>query len=200
VSKGKNKEVIPRSLLKKNGVRVKTKGSKYVFNIPADLAKKLAEQYAFSFDQLKVGGDIPLAELAIHIDEQSSLEANVGQACELAKHQLELLRLDYEQWYEQMAWKARAWYKKKNSKDFTESALRSYLYSKYGVEITRRKQEILEFETSYRLLNNVIRQAITVKGTLLPTLRNIVQGRGDGVGSISVTINKDTRKKLKIKT
>jgi hypothetical protein len=197
VSKDKNKEVIPRALLKQKGVRVKTKGGKYVFNIPADLATKLIEEYAFSFDQLKVGGDIPLAELAIHIDEQASLEANVGQACELMKHQLELLRLKYEEWYESKSWKARVWNKKNSKHAFTEGALKSYLYAKYGKQITEKKRELQELETSYRLINNVIRQAIIVKGTLLPTLRNIVQGRGDGVGSITVKVNKDTREKLK---
>jgi len=190
-----NRDIIARTLLKRNKIGVRKKKGNYVFVVPHDLANKLVQEYSFNFEQLKVGGDIPLPELARHVDEQASLEAEFSLVCEISRYTLENERLVYEEWHESLSYKCRAFLQEKHNKAPTEGQLKNYMFSKYGKKIRKKKMKIVELEAQYRILNNVIRSAIVVKGQLLPTLRNIVQGK-TGIG-----INVESEKtKAKIKT
>jgi len=201
VSKKKKSEVVPRSLLKQSGVKVGKERGNYVFVIPVEKAEELTKQFGFSFDQLKVGGDIPLAELAVHIDEHASVEANASLATELCRYALEKERNKYELWHEQTAHKCRMFMIKKHGiSKVTAAMVAGYTSTKYGSKISERRKKITDLEFQYRLLNNVFLSALKVKGMLLPTLRNIVQGKADiGIG-IKVKVGKRVRSKLNIKT
>jgi len=187
-----DKAVIARSLLKSEGVKYVNNNGNYTFVIPAGVADSIEKAYGFSFDQLSVGGEIPLAELAVHVDEQAGLEARISLVCELAHHTLQLEKNAFELWYDRLYYKCKKSLLRDNSKSVTESYVSGYISTKYGSELEERKKKIADLEFQYRLLNNVFRSAAITKGELLPTLRNIVQGQG------AAGIQFITKKKVKI--
>jgi len=192
-------KVVSRSLLKQSGVKAKRERDKFVFVIPADYAETLEKNYSFSFDQLKVGGDIPLPELAVHIDEQASMEASVGLVCEISRYALEAERNEYENWYNELSYKCKKHlYENGEKAQCTELYLKGYIALKHKTKLLERQNKIRDLEFQYRLLNNVFRSALERKGELLPTLRNVIQGKTDGIGSIDVRIQNKTRIKLKV--
>lgn len=187
-----------RAKLKSVGIAVKRKnGNNITFIIPKGIEERLKKEYNFNFEMLTVGGDIPLSELAVHVDEQSSMEAYASMLAENARYQLELAREEYEQWFESLCFKCRSHLNEK-FKSVTEKLLTGYVYTKYSEKIKIKKKRLIELEYAYRMLDRVIRSAIVTKGVMLPTLRNIVQGR-DGIGIGDNKISQNTRKKLKIK-
>ena len=67
--------------------------------VPDNIKKALRKVYEFSPDELTVGVDQPLGELARHIDEQASMEARVSVVTEFMRHYLNMLQNDYEIWF-----------------------------------------------------------------------------------------------------
>jgi len=201
---GSRKETImkSRSLLKHSGVKVKRERDSLTFIIPADKAEKIIKECNFSWEQLKVGGDIPLSELAVHLDEQASLEARVGYIAEVARYALENAKTEFEAWQEQTYYKVRSHLEDTGHKSgLTENYIRGYMRTKYPKEMRKKESEISTLEFQYRLLNNVIRSAVITKGTLLPSLRNIIQGsnsNAEGIKSIEVRVENKIRNKLKV--
>lgn len=189
-------KIISRSLLKNSGIKVGRERDKYVFIVPAEKADEIKKQYGFSFDMLKVGGDISLSELAVHVDEQASVEANISLVCEICRYKLENERNSFEQWFEALYYKCRR-HMMESEKTPTEAFVRGYMQNKYKAEISERKNKIADLEFQYRLLV-AFRSAIEKKGELLPTLRNIVQGKSEGVGSIDVKVEQPVRLRLKM--
>jgi hypothetical protein len=190
-----DRQIVSRSLLKHSNVKVGRERDTYVFVIPADTAERIKQEYSFSFDQLKVGGEISLPELAVHIDEQAASEARWGTVCEIARHKLEVEKLVFEEWYENLLYKCRVHLENIRKGTVTEGTIKGYAYHKHGAEIAQRRQKQLDLELQYRMLNNVIRAALAVKGQLLPTLRNIVQGKGEAA-AIDVKVAQKVRVKL----
>lgn len=201
MTKQANKEkrlIVAKKLLKQNSVTIRKRNGKTEFVIPAHIAEMLQKGYSFSFDQLRVGGEIPLHELALHMDEQSSLEARASIVSEQARLAKELYEIQYDEWYEKLAHKARVWLKDNvnNGKWPTEGQVKGRMYTKYGKEITEKRNELASLESGYRMLNNVIRSAIIVKGDMLRSMRPLLQGDGTFVSSIDVSVAKKTRRKL----
>ena len=162
-------------------------------------AKKLQEGYNFSLDQLSVGSDIPLAELAKHIDDQAALEARAGIYAETARHTLELRKQEYERWEVSLLQRVRKEVLASSPKA-SETLIKATFFNKYKKKISQFKVDIINLEYQYRLLK-VFLDAIKRKGDLLPTLRLITQGSGNGINSISTQTNKGNShgKKGKIK-
>jgi len=70
-------------------------------------------------------------------------------------------------------------------KSVTDKGVACRIAFKHGKEMSKKKKEINELEFQYRMANNVIRSSLITKGTLLPTLRNIIQGKApDGIGEV----------------
>jgi hypothetical protein len=193
-----DKQIIARSLLKHAGVKVSRERDRYVFVIPADKAEQIKKEFGFSFEQLRVGGDIPLPELAVHVDEQAALEASVSLVCEIARHKLEELKNRYQLWQEELYYTCKCHLQDNVAKpreSVTENTVRGYMAKKYKEKIREWQKQISDLEFQYRLLNNVFRAAVITKGALLPTLRNIVQGKSAG---IEVVNQEKARIKLKV--
>jgi len=169
------------SRLKSVGIALKSEGTNIVFVIPKHLEESLAKVYGFSTDELKVGADIPLAELARHMDEQAAMEERAGVVAETLRHVLNQAELDFEMWFNTIFWKC------KNRLDLkmSDKSVTSYVISKYGKTYRKYKERINRAEYTYRLMNNAIRAAWQTKGKLLPSLRNIVQG-DKPIGGIEV--------------
>lgn len=190
------KQVIARSLLKNSHIRIEVRNGKSVFVIPDGLANLLQQQYNFNFDQLKVGGDLSLHELALHMDEQASIEAWASSAAELARILLEHVKQDYERWYESKCHKVREYWHKTYKKFPTGPEMSGYMYNKYGVEMNEQKRQIIDLEGNYRILNNVIKNAIAVKGDMLRSMRPLLQPDGVSVNGIDVKVADQTRMRL----
>lgn len=166
-------EQLARKQLESMGVSLREgKDGTITFVIPKTLEEKLRKVYKFSIKEMKIGGDIPLSELARHVDEQSAMEARAGTVAEFAKHQLNQAQLEYDLWYNTMFWKAKQTLDNKPS----DKAIHSYIIYKYGKKWRKKQQVLNELGFSYRLINNAIRAAWITKGRLLQTLRLIVQG------------------------
>lgn len=187
-----NKGIIAKALLKHEGVDIKFKEGSYVFVIPAKIADDIKKSYGFSFDMLSVGGELPLSELATHVDEQAALEARVSLCCEVAHYALQAAQNEFEMWYNSLYYKCRKFLNNEH-KGVTEKYVEGYIITKYGDKYRARKKALTDLEMQYRLLNNVFRSAVITKGELLPTLRNIIQGSGNK------GINFTTTKKAKLK-
>jgi len=169
-------------------LNIKQKGSSVIFYMPTEDAKKLQEGYDFSLDQLSVGSDIPLSELAKHIDDQAALEARAGIYAETARHTLELKKQEYERWEVSLLQKVRKRVLEQTPKA-SETLIKATFFNKYTKKISTFKKDIANHDYQYRLLK-VMLDAIKRKGELLPTLRLITQGNGDGISNISTQTNK----------
>lgn len=181
------------NLLKHENIKVRKRKGKYVFILPSGKIDALTKTYNFSFEQLEIGGDIPLAELAKHIDQQASLEANIGLVAEIVRYKLENERIHYDDWYEKIYYQCRLKIEEETLKP-TEKQISSYIcnHKKYGKKNIDWKLKLSEMEAEYRIINNVFRSALIAKGKLLPTLRNIVQ---DGIAPTGIEV----RGKAKVK-
>lgn len=169
-----------------------------VFVVPKSLEERLKKEYNFSVEMLSVGGDIPLADLAVHLDEQSSMEAHAGMIAEFLRYQLKQKQDEYELWYEKVFYKTKKLMQSAGDKNITDKGVSSKISALHGKEIARYRKKINGLELQYRLANNVIRASLITKGTLLPTLRNIVQGKeGQGLGRIDKS--ERVRNRLKFK-
>jgi hypothetical protein len=196
-AENKDKVVKSRKLLKRNCIRVERKGGKSVFVIPEQLAKTLLQNYKFSFDQLSVGGEIDLQDLALHMDGQGQLESEAGLVAEQARFLKEVAAIEYEAWYEKQRNKIRSWWYDKYGKWPTVAEVQGRLASGGDAkEWIQRQKDIASLEANYRILNNVIRSAIIVKGDMLRSMRPLLQSDGNVVRSISVRVAKKVRTKL----
>ena len=195
-SKRDKKQVVARSLLKNSSVKIKKVDGKMTFILPEALAKMITEVYSFSLDQLRVGGDIPLHDLAVHMDEQATLEASASMAAEEARHLKEIEQLSFDSWYETKCNSIReAWFKKYN-KWPTDKLTTGQIISKHGKEHAKRKRALIDLEASYRILQNVIKSAVIVKGDMLRSMRPILQGNGQSISGIEVKVAKKIRRDL----
>jgi len=192
-----DKVKVSRTLLKRSSIRIEKKGGKRVFVIPERLAETLMRNYNFTFEQLQVGGDIDLQELALHMDGQGQLEAEAGMVSEHARLLKELAVLYCESWYEKECQKIREYFYDKHGKYPTEAYVKGKLASGKKGKTWRLKQtEMKTLESNYRILNNVIRSAIVVKGDMLRSMRPLLQNDGNTVSGISVRVAKKVKTKL----
>lgn len=170
-------------LLKSERVKIRKQDGDYIFTIPEKIYNDVIDQCNFSLDQLKVGGDIPLPDLAHHIDEQAAWEARIGFMCETVRYQWECAKEELDNWLEKIAYIVRKKLIEDLGKSPTEKAVTNYIHSEYEETYLVFTAKCKRLEYKYRLFNHVIRAAIVTKGTLLPTLRNIIQGNtGEGIG------------------
>ena len=199
MTKAKSKEdkvIIARTHLKRC-IRIERRGGKSVFIIPEQLAETLLKNYKFSFEQLCVGGEIDLQDLAVHMDGQGQLEAEAGIVSEQARLIRDTMTIEYEAWYEMQCAKIRKWFYGKYDKWPTEAYVKGKLASgKCGKENVKRRIALADLEADYRILNNVIRSAIIVKGDMLRSMRPLLQSDGNSVGSINVKVAHKVRTKL----
>ncbi len=186
--------------LKRNGVRYKLDDSgQLTFIMSEGLENKLKKEYSFSMDMLKVGGDIPLPDLAVHCDEQASTQCHIGMMAEIVRYQLKQKQDEYDRWYNAIFYKTKNFMQKNNEKNITDKGVESRLKFKNQKKLRCFQSAINELEMQYRILDNVIKASVITKGILLPTIRNIVQGKSDvGIGSIKPKSASKIRKKLKL--
>lgn len=171
------KEIVAKSQLKSVGIEMeKTRtGIKFVYEnkqIIADL-----EHLGFSLDMLKVqGGEMPLPELAVHVDEQASLEAYWSAIAEKSRYEL-MLEQDKFNW----------WFESKYSKCFNElqmngvpkpiqKEVEARISFKYKDILNKKRKRLRDAEYKYRILCNACHASLVTKGKMLQTLRNIIQG------------------------
>jgi hypothetical protein len=184
-------------LLKSERIKLKNSDGDYVFVIPEKIYNDVIDQCKFSLDQLMVGGDIPLPDLAKHIDEQSAWEARIGFMAETVRYQWECAKDEFENWWEKTSYEVREVYIEEVGKPPTEKTISNCIHSQHGDEYLALSSKCKKLEYKYRLFNHVIRAAIVTKGTLLPTLRNIIQGNNsEGIG---IHFEKKTGRKVKVK-
>lgn len=200
LSDGKSETDKARFNLKRNGIQAKFEDSgNLTFIIPKHIEEKIKKDYNFSTDKLNVGGDIPLADLAIHCDEQASTEFHIGTLAEFTRFQHKQKLDEYEAWYQSKFHKTKTYMISAGEKSITDKSVESRVRSKYAKKIKRFTTDINTLEMQFRLLNNVIKASIITKGMLLGTIRNIIQGKdGMGIGEIKLKHAKKLRKKLKI--
>jgi hypothetical protein len=193
----KDKVKVARTLLKRNCIRIERKGGKCEFVIPDRLAETLTREYKFSYNQLEVGGEIDLQELALHMDGQGKLEADVGMLAEHARLLKEIFSLSNEHWHEKQTHKIRTHFYEVHNKYPTEAYVKGKLASgSKGKEWYQRQKDLAVLEANYRILNNVIRSAIIVKGDMLRSMRPLLQSDGNAVNGISVKVAKKVKTKL----
>lgn len=180
------RNMIARENIKRHGVKAEINSlGNLTFVIPGWLEEKLHKEYNFSVEMLNVGGNIALADLAVHLDEQPSLEAHAGMIAEWIRYQLKQKQDEFDLWYEKIFYKVKTHMVSSGEKSVTDKGVTCRIAAKYGEEMSKQKKEINELEFQYRMANNVIRSSLITKGTLLPTLRNIIQGKSqDGIGEI----------------
>jgi hypothetical protein len=190
------KQKIARSLLKHSSIKIKKVNGRMTFVLPEALAKKITEVYNFSLEQLRVGGDIPLHDLAVHMDEHATLEASAGMAAEEARLLKEIEQLSFDCWYETKSNEVREWWNKKYGKWPTDKQTIGRMMVVNGEQYNEKKKSLIELESSYRILHNVIKSAVIVKGDMLRSMRPILQGNGQIISGIDVQVAKAIRKEL----
>lgn len=180
--------------MSKAGIKTKKKtDGNTTLVIPKDVEKQAKEEFNFSFNMLKVGGELPLIDLAEHIDEQASHEARFGMLTENARYLYQVKEQEYEIWYNEKYNNVRKRLTKGTSKP-TEKAIHAYIISRYSAEYKTLKAQVATAEHVYRLLNNAIYASIITKGKMLQSLRNVLMGNS-GVG-----LNVESEKSIKVKT
>ena len=194
-----DRNMVARQNIKRSNIKFEiSKSGNLTFVIPKWLESKLQKEYNFLIGMLNVGGNIALADLAVHVDEQASLEAHASMISEWIRYQLKQKQDEYDLWYEKIFYKVKTHMVSMGEKSITDKGVVSRITSKYIKKMTKFKKELSELEFQYRMANNVIRSALITKGTLLPTLRNIIQGKSpDGIGEVEDS--DDIRFKLKTK-
>jgi len=182
--------------LKHSSIKIKKVNGKMTFILPEALAKMITEVYSFSLDQLRVGGDIPLHDLAVHMDEHATLEATAGMAAEEARLLKEIESLAFDSWYETKSNGIREWWYKKYGKWPTDKQTIGRMIVEHGELYRKKKKHLIELESSYRILHNVIKSAVIVKGDMLRSMRPILQGNGQTINGIDVQVAKAIRADL----
>ena len=177
--------------LKSMGIQIKQVGTTFKFVIPKTLERQMRKAYEFSIDELAVGGGIPLAELARHIDEQAGMEARTGSVAEFLRHEMNQTELEYDEWYAGVFWKVKEMLETKAS----DKAVHHYILKRYGKKYREMQTMKNEAQFAYRLMNNAIHAAWLTKGRLLQTLRLIIQG-GGGFG---IEVTDGNQKAVKVK-
>lgn len=171
--------------LRSMGIKVKrNEAGTYSFVIPKSVEEKLRKVYEFSIEELSVGGDIPLGELARHVDEQPASEARAGLVAEVLRHELNKVTLEYEAWYNKIFWECKSKLDGKPS----DKSVNAYLIRRYSKKWKMWQKRLADAEFAYRLMNNAIRAAWVTKGRLLQTLRVIIQGDS----SFSIGVESET--------
>jgi hypothetical protein len=176
-----DKKEISENLMKTVGISVDKKKSKFIFKVPANIWDVAEKEFNFVFDMLKVGGDLPISELAIHLDEQASNEARFGSLAEIVRYQRELANMEFDLWYSKKFYEAK---EKLSQGRGTDKAVHSYILKKYPKKYSEFKMLMVDLEFKYRLLNNAIYSSIVTKGKMLQSLRNVLQP--NDFGGISV--------------
>lgn len=204
-----NSAVVSRSLIKKSGIKVKKESNgRFKFDIPEKVQDDIKRHYNFNVDMLSVGGELSSADLAVHLDEQATIECHVSTLAEYSRYELKEAQDEYEVWYERMFYKVKQNLIKREVKNLTDKTVVSRLSARYGDEMLKRKRNINELEFKHRLLANVIRSSVVTKGMMLPSLKNIIHGsHGDGIGPVvkseklrmSLDVSNMKRKKTIIK-
>lgn len=176
----KKQRLVSRTLLAGDRIKVRSSDGGLVFSVPEDIEKKLLTVLNFSFDKLRVGANVSLAALAAHINEHAAQEAYIGAECEKIRYALECAKVRMKLWEEECYHNKRA---EMTGGDLklkpTERQISAAIHSdkKMRDEYLSIQRVLLSLEMKYRLLNNVVRSALQTKGELLPTLRNLVQGK-----------------------
>jgi len=187
--------------LKNSNIQTKLDGDtgSLIFVVPKTLEQKLKKEYNFSMDMLSVGGDIPLPELAIHCDEQASTEARMAFLAEFVRYQFKQAEEQFDVWYWSTFNKVKEHLKAKEEKNLTDKTVEGRIKTKYGKKYLKMRTNVNTLEMQFRILNNVIRASLITKGTMLPSIRLIIQGKdGQGIGTIKQKTVKRVRNKLKI--
>jgi len=169
----KTKIDLSQKLMKAVGIITKKKANGFTISIPANIWDQAEKEFNFSFNMLKVGGDLSLAELAEHMDMQSANEATFGSLAEIVRYQKELMDIDFETWYSSKFYLAK---NKLPTGKNTDKAVHAYILKKWPEEYKDKKRVLCDLEFKYRLLNNAIFSAVVTKGKMLQSLRNILQG------------------------
>lgn len=188
-----------KNLLRSKGVKYKADGNSYIFYVPEHLADMIYEQFNFSFDMLRVSKELPLVELAQHMNDQAGMEAYASHLAEVQRYQLSVLETAYDIWYNQK-YQIAMEKLKRSGMSTTEKSIKAHIIYKYEKVYKRKKAAINEAEFKYRLLCNVVHAAIVTKGKMLQSLRNIIQGDGIGIGGIEVEVTSKRKGKSKDKT
>lgn len=192
------KKIKVQAKLKSQNIKAKLDDTgNLTFIIPKTLEEKLKREYDFSVDMLNVGGDIPLADLAIHMDEQPALEYRIGLLAEFSRYKLNQKEDEFKVWYDNKFHKIKNFLIENQQKNLTDKTVESRIIVKYGKTYSKFKSEIRELEMQYRILHFVIRACLEKKGMMLPSIRNIIQG-SKGPGIESIASGKKTRKTLKL--
>ena len=191
------KSINSRKNLKTNGVKVKRDNAGLTFIIPKHVEENIRKHYNFNADMLNVGGDISLADLAIHMDEQASVEFHVNMMAEYVLYEYNLKQDEYEAWYNKLYYKTKEFLQKDN-KTVTEKMVAARIQVKHSDEIRDKKKELRDLEFKYRILSKVISSALTTKGIMLPSLRNIIQGNNSDGIAVMPKKGKVLRSKLRM--
>jgi hypothetical protein len=171
------KEVVAKSQLKSVGISLeKTKtGIKFVYEntqIINDLG-----HLGFSMDILKVqGGEMPLPELAVHVDEQASLEAYWSGLAEKSRYELMLIQDSFNYWYEAKYSRCFNQLQMHGVPKPIQKEVEARISFKYKDILIKKKKKLRDAEYRYRLLCNACHASLVTKGKMLQTLRNIIQG------------------------
>lgn len=143
------------------------------------------KQLGFSIEILRVnGGEMPLPELSIHVDEQASLEAYWNAQAEKARYKLKLAEDKYKYWYET-----------KYNQCFSElvdmgvpkpiqKEVESRIAEQYSKVLRQKQEKLRKVEYRYRMLMNCCVASIVTKGRMMQSLRNIVQGNTYKMGTL----------------
>jgi hypothetical protein len=171
------KEVVAKSQLKSVGISLeKTKtGIKFIYEntqIINDLG-----HLGFSLDILKVqGGEMPLPDLAIHVDEQASLEAYWSGLAEKSRYELMLVQDSFNYWFESKYSRCFNELQMQGVPKPIQKEVEARISFKYKEILIKKKKKLRDVEYRYRLLCNACHASLVTKGKMMQTLRNIIQG------------------------
>lgn len=174
------KEVVAKTQLNSLGIHLeKTKtGIRFVYENKQTLSD--LEQLGFSIDILKVqGGEMPLPELAVHVDEQASLEAYWSGQAERARYELMEAQDSFNYWFENKYSKCFNDLQMNGVPKPIQKEVEARISFKYKDILLKKKSKLRKLEYRYRLLCNACHASIVTKGKMMQTLRNIIQGSGN---------------------
>lgn len=171
-----DRRIITPVLLKSAGVIIKKRdyGIKFIFKRTQVLDD--LKQIGFSLDILKVGGEISLPDLSVHVDNQAALEAYWGALAEKARYEFHAIEDKYNFWHESKYAKCFHELQDMGTPKPTQKEVEARISSKYHKQLSRRKEKLRKLESNYRILLNVCYASIVTKGRMIQSLRNIIQG------------------------
>ena len=182
------KHLINRSLLNSERIKVKSSNGDLVFKVPEEIEEQLLKAIGFSFDNLRVGSGASLGALAAHINEHPVQEAYIGAETEKVRYALEIARTSMRIWEERSHHRMRKVLVDQGISKPTEKQISQAVFSnsKMRDEFLQIDKCLKSLEYKYRLLNNVVRSALETKGVLLPTLRNLIQGKNPNMDGVEL--------------